>query len=909
MKRPRLGLFSFVQRRRQEREMKEEMSQHLERAAERLRARGMSAEAADRAARRAFGNLAFLQEEARDARAGRWLDRLVADSAFALRYFRRRPILASTIFGVLSLGMGINVALFVLIHSMTTMPAPGIERDPSLVRIRPHEERRDLGGVFRFLSYPEVRDHAALEDLYADVAAWASTLLTVTLDREGAAVVSARAQFVTDNYFPLLGVRPIVGSVAPLAAPPDAADPPLAAIVGYDFWWGELGGRPDVLDTTIRVNGHVFDVVGVAPPRFAGPDATGSAMDLWLPLSARPVVEGTTAFALASYDSTLFSAVARVRPGVTPDQATAAAEAVAAHAGEAATGRREGSVWSADVVPLIGMNNRRGSSEPVEAAGIALAIALLSLAVTCTNVASLFVGAAAARRREIAARLSLGASRARVIRQLLTESCLLAGSAGLAGIFVVWAAVRIVGPRLPEINATLGWPAALFTFALSLGTGVLCGLSPALHGTRVAVSEILKDSAAAVSGSRMHLQRALVVGQVAVTQPLLVGLAAVLLVVLGEVRGLAPTPLSQEILWLQFGPSAESLSRDERIARAERVRERLVGAPGIRSAIPQAGTGILRVSAHPADAVPGVTPDGAFGLEVAYTAPAYFATLGLPIVAGRDFDPSERPPAPRATILLSEELARRLWGNENPVGRRILSHAFSASPRPTDGGRFTRSIAADAPSPTELTVIGVVDRHAGVGTGFGARSELAYVPLEGVGFGLLIRTEGPAEPHISAILAMVREEAPDLAVSSATLAEMDARSRRTVVSAGGAAAGGGLIALLLSAIGLYAVVAFSVNDRTREVGIRSAIGASRWRITAMFLGQGARLGGLGLAVGLPLSLVTLRFVAAQIGAPSVSTTALAAAVAAAVTSVTLAATWIPANRAASVEPIRALRAD
>jgi ABC-type antimicrobial peptide transport system permease subunit len=156
---------------------------------------------------------------------------------------------------------------------------------------------------------------------------------------------------------------------------------------------------------------------------------------------------------------------------------------------------------------------------------------------------------------------------------------------------------------------------------------------------------------------------------------------------------------------------------------------------------------------------------------------------------------------------------------------------------------------------------------------------------------------------------MVREEAPDLAVSSMTLAEMDARSRRTVLNLGGAAAGGGLVALLLSAIGLYAVVAFSVSYRTREVGIRSAIGASRWRITAMFLGQGARLGGLGLAVGLPLSLVTWRLVAEQVGAPSVSTTALIAAVAAAVTSVTIAATWIPARRAASVDPTRALRSD
>src|SRR5262245_5104481 len=321
-----LYLRALLLRQRLDREMHEEMDAHLQRAAERLMARGLSATEAQHAARREFGNVDVLQEEARDARGARWLESAIADLRFGVRHFGRTPISTLTMILLLALGIGFNSALFTVIHSMVRMPPPGIARAESLVRIRGIDRnagsRSTLGREF---SYPEYLEYAARTNLFSSVAAWTS--VDVVLDAAGE-LHSGAATFVTPNYFQVLGVNTILGAGLPAVAPDDGAAQ-LVGVISYAVWDRHFGLAPDVLGKTIEVNDAALTSVGVAPRRFAGARVGGSQMRVWLPLNARPVVQRATASMLANYDSTVFSLGARLRPAVTPDQTIATVQAIA----------------------------------------------------------------------------------------------------------------------------------------------------------------------------------------------------------------------------------------------------------------------------------------------------------------------------------------------------------------------------------------------------------------------------------------------------------------------------------------------------------------------------------------------------------------------------------------------------
>ena len=541
---------------------------------------------------------------------------------------------------------------------------------------------------------------------------------------------------------------------------------------------------------------------------------------------------------------------------------------------------------------------------------IALIFPVLVLLITCTNVSALLAGLGVARRREIAVRLALGAGRRRVVRQLVTETVMLAMAAGALGLFVIWLLLRLFDASIPDLAIEIDWRSIAFTFSLALVAGLLFGFSPALHATRLALQEALKDSAGVVVARRLRLQSWLVVAQIAFTQPALLAMGALLLEMRSDLRQLPAQPYADRILEVRFNvnPRYGPLD-DHREQTLVRLEERLAAVPGVEGVVRQENVDSFDVEVHPADTVAGLElaePQQVRGIA----APAgYFPLMGISIVRGRDFDAAERSATrgqgagiDEGAIIIGSGLARRLWGGADPIGRRLVSV-----------GRNLRGV------PT-FTIVGVVDDAT-----TGARDQERRVPLSRAPMTSCEPTSRACTRPVTSssartvrpnsccptIRAAAADEAPALPIVAArTLAAVEASERRSVVTAISAAGGTGALALLLSAIGLYAVVAFAVGQRVREIGIRTALGAESRQVVRLFVRRGLRLCLVGLVIGLALGIGGVRVISAVEGnEPPTGTLGLAALVAVFVIGVALLASWIPARRAARIDPLEALRVE
>lgn len=900
LNRVRLWIRSVVLRRRIEREMQEEMAQHLERAAERLMARGLSAEQAAREARREFGNVTYLQEEGRLARGTGALDALVADARFALRQFARRPGTTLTMFGVLAVGLCLSTIMFSFVQGFAVRPPPGIARADDLVRIRGSQEGRASGPVARGFSEDEFLEYRKLSGPFAAVAGWSSAMAALDagseVERRG---LDAMVTFVTDDYFPVLGVRPALGSGLRPAGDPAAA---LVAVIGHAAWKQLFEADPGVIGRAVAINGVPVTVVGVAPEEFNGVDDGSDAWQLWMPLAARAaVMRGVPAS---------FWAAARLRPGVTAEAASGAVRVVAARAAAAqapsATIPEQLPVRpSAEVVPLLDKNGSPTFEGEVwgMSAGVGL-LAMLVLLVTCTNVSALLTGLAVARRQEIAVRLSLGAGRGRILRQLLTENAVLACAAGAAALglaeLAIWAVVRFLPPlpMNPEITA----PAVAFTFGVALTAGLLFGLSPALHATRLGLAGVLRDASSHIAAARGRPQRALVVAQIAFTMPLVVLLTAMLLILRTELREGGATALDDRLATLSVrthiprsGPP-EVVAEETRRLRASvlRVAERVRDTPGVEAVVtewaPLEGMGAYSVDpAGRGGAAPG--PVELWGKRVEA---GYLATMAIPVVRGRGFRPDDLaagPGARESAALIDADLARALWPGADPVGRRL------------------RAAETGAAGAGTLVIVGVVDDPGFVPPKPGEQRRI-FLPADTAGLpgAVLVRTAGRAESLAATLRSVAQREAPGMVIGVQTLAGVKEEQRREMAPMAGGLLWAGLTALLLSAIGLYAVVAFSVSQRTGEIAVRIAVGAHGRQIARRFVADGVRLSAVGLALGLPVSLLGLRsLIASDDAFSTVALPTVTAIAALGVALVAIAAAWLPARRAASVDPAVVLR--
>ena len=889
-----LWLRSILFRARLERDMQEEMSAHVRRSIERFAASGLSPAAARAAAHREFGNVAAIEDEARDARGGRGLESVLADLRYGVRCLSRTPLSALTMIAVFALGIGCNAALFLFISSIVNSPLPGMSRDPSLVRIR-GIERRPGAHIGREFSYPEYRDYAAQQALFASVAAWTSSDVVLGVSGSDVAgqetLFSGAATYVTANYFDVLGVRPIRGAGLPGDTPDQGGQPPLVAVISYAVWERCFGLAPDVAGRPITINDTTVTVVGVAPRRFSGARTGGSQMRVWLPLATRPLLQ-RVATDLASYDPAFLGLAARLPPGIEPDAALATVEAIAARSMQLTTGPTSGGRRSTDVVAMLAGNYFPPSGESPDgiARASSLLLPLLILLVTCTNVSALLAGLAIARRREIAVRLSLGAARRRIVRQLLTESVLLAIAAGTLALLVIAALLRVVESSVADVHVVIDWRVLLFTLTVAVAAGVIFGLSPALHGTRMPLSEILKDAAGGVVAPRSRLQSGLVVAQIALTQPLLLGMGALILEMREDLGKLASPIHADRVLDVRFNTNPRYGALDQaREDALQRLRDRFAALAGVTSVVAQEnGDEYFQATSHRDDQVNG---DAEQPLMIrAQAAPAgYFSLMGIPVVRGRDFDAPRRED--RSAIVVGTAVAARLWPSHDPIGRRLVSLS------PTRRGSV-------------FTVVGVVDETR-AGMHEDGDEIRVYLPDVRVTGHFLIGTSAPAQPMVPVIRGLAVAEAPEVPIVSArTLDAVAAAERRSVTRTVAAVGGAGALALLLSAIGLYAVVAFAVQQRVREIGIRTALGADGQQVVRSFLFRGLRLCVAGMTLGLTLSVIVVRLMAAAQGEePPAAILAVAALVAGVAGVVALLATWIPARRVAAIDPLIALRVD
>lgn len=887
----RAQIRTFFRRRTVDREMRAEMELHLERATERLMARGMTEPEARLAAKREFGNAGVLQDEARDIRGNRWIEQTIGDVRFAVRHFSRTPLTTITLILVLTLGIGGNGAIFSLLQSIVTRPAPGVPDDPSLVRIRGATLARARGQLRpRTLSMPEIADLTTRRESFESVAAYAyhQLVLDAGAGNEPRAV---QAQFVTPNYFSLLRLRPALGPGLPAASTADAPGAELVAVMGYSLWTS-LGADRAMIGRVVKVNDVPVRIVGVAPEHFFGAvRGPSKRAGFWLPLEARATVTGETSAALTSPDSLLFEAFARLTPQTSRDRATATVRVVAASWAQQRAGASDSVEFSGDVVPLRGETDIADSGETL---GIAAAFStggLLILLIACTNISALLIGAAVARRREIAIRLSLGASRARLVRQLITETTLIASIGGALGLTLFWWVIRIVEWQI-GISAELGpdFGTVAFTALIALGTGIVFGLSPALHATRADVAHALKDAGTGTT-TNTRLQRVFIVLQIMLTQPLLVALGLVVTVVIGETdMSRLDAPLAKNITQVEFG--GDAASRDVRRSKIAEVIPRIASLPGVVGVMPQAAAfdlGDFRVQTS--DRGRGTRAEMIVQAHIEGTPPGYFTFQNIPMLRGRDIEPADTATRELA-LIVDSDFARDFWGGADPIGRRLDITSRNAG---TD--------------PRTAIVIGVFDA--------------ARIPLRGEGRvytatgsrwrreAILIRTREPGTTSAPAIRRVLRASMPDVRVDRlATLEQIAQQERNDVLSIAAMASSGGMLALLLASIGLYGVVALAVHQRNREIGIRVALGARPRQVTGMFLASGVKLSALGVLLGLPLSVGALYAITSSVAqnAPA-STPLVGLAIAVIVMGVALLATWLPARRAAGVDPLVAMRVE
>ncbi len=886
-----------------DREMQNEMALHLEQAVERLMRRGLTEAEARDAARREFGNVALLQEEGRDARGARWIESLAADIRFAMRHCARTPLTAITLVLVLSLGIGVNSALFSILQAVTMRPAPAVPADDALVRIRGTTFSRTEGKLApRAFSMPEINDLASRRETFAAVAGYAVDQMVLD-PGNGGELRPDEVQFVTPNFFATLRVQPVMGPGLPVGNTDDTPGAELVAVISHRLW-EQLGGDSAFVGRIIRINDVPVRVAGVAPPRFEGPVIVSGTPSVWLPIAARAPIMRSTAHALASRDSTFLEAFARLAPNATIQQANAVVPVVAASWVPNKRPDGEPLTYSSDVVPLRGFTEVTGDNEPLLIVALLGTGALLVLLVACTNVSALLVGAAVARRREIAIRLSLGASRLRVIRQLVTETSLIALAGGALGLALYWAIARVISWLAADlwIGPDLGTVA--FTALIALGTGIVFGLSPALHATRLDVSGALKDSGGATSRSR--LQRTFIVAQIVLTQPLLVAIAMVVGVVLSEIGGQVENPLAARIIRVQFGTYGGVGSRDEKLARIAKLMESVAALPGVEAVVPQAAAfDIADFRVHPADRGAGPRAQETVRTQVEGTAPGYFAFQNIPMLRGREFVASDTSAGDMA-VVISGDLARGFWGPVDPVGKRL--HMTLPELTIVEGGKTSRRYEK---KPRTAVVIGIFDttgtplRGAGrVYTADGSRWQKDTY---------LVRTRGPGTAVVPDLRRLARTTIPDIPIYDnglATLEQLDRMERKEVLQVSAGATGAGLLALLLASIGLYGVVALAVRQRHREIGVRVALGARPRQVIGMFFMTGVRLSMLGVILGLPLSVVAIYFIATSFADyVPVNMPAVGVAIAVVVVGVAALASWIPARRAASVDPLQAIRVD
>ena len=865
--------------RRREPRVREEIQFHRDRLIDDYMAAGMSRTDAERRAFLEFGNIAQIEEHIRDVR-GHWLEDLVRDTRYALRALGHSRGFTAAAVLTLALGIGANAAIFSVVEAVLLRTLP--VRDPSSLVILRALTRQGTRDSFSHTDYEWLRDHAGG---FAGLAA--SAVWTLNLD-EGDHKERVTGELVSGNYFALLGVEPAAGRVI---ASEDEQQGRLVAVLSYGYWQRAFGRRDDVIGRELRLETISLTVVGVAPRTFEG-EYVGTVPDFWLPLSVQPALSRPERSQLHTRNVSWLSVIGRLGPGTNTSEARSGMQPLleSLRADLHVDGQND-YLGSIAVEPGGGglSNLRDAYARPLTVLMVLVGVVLL---IACANVANLLLARSAARRREFALRLAIGAGRARLVRQLLTESLLLAALACLIGLAIASGTVSVLvaASDIRGLDVHLNVNVLAFTITVSCAATILFGLAPALQGTRVEPWTTLKEGTPRGGhGRRFNPSSLLVVAQTALSLVLLIA-SALLLRTFLNLKAVSPG-FDEEVLQASLDISAVP-GNDIRLG--DELVGRLSAVPGVEAVSFSQfgfGQGTSRICCISLEGY-RPHPNEDKTVRIQPVSPTYFRTMGIPLMVGRPFSREDGGSAPRVAII-NETMARYYFGGIDPVGKRF---AWAAA------------------APKNIEIIAVV-KDAKYDNVRQDTPRLVYLPAAQQGTSpsyVQVRGRADARRPLAAIIsdcgAVIR--AVNRNVRIAGFEPLGAAVDRTLafdLLVSCLALGFGMLATFLTSVGLYGVLAYDVVRRTSELGIRMALGASRPTILRMIMKEALLLVGSGLALGL-VSAVSLGHLIAKLlfGVPPHDVLSFIGG-AATLAAVAAAASYVPARRATAVQPLTALR--
>ena len=845
------------------------------------------------------------------------IDTAFRDFKYSLRTLARTPGFTAIAILTLALGIGANTAIFTLLDQVLLRLLP--VKNPQelvLLTMRGHHYGSNWGG--NAISHPMFRDFAAHNEVFSDM--FCRFPFDASLSFNGQAE-HVQLELVSGTYFSTLGLNPILGRVF---TPEDDKIPDAYpyAVLNYAYWKSRFAGDPEIIGKTLTVNNYPYTIVGVLQPGFDGMEL-GRSPKLFLPIMMeKEVLVGNPEDMLKERRNRWVNAFGRLKPGVTREQAKASLqpfmhsmlemevkEKAFAHASP--YDREQFLKCTIDVLPGSQGRSytRQALSTPL---WVLMATTGLVLLIACANLANLLLVRGSARKKEIAIRLAMGATRPRIIAQLLIESLSLSAFGALAGLALAyWADKALMAAYLPsdsgglKISTTPDLRILFFTLAVTLITGVLFGLVPALQTTKPNVATTLKDEAAAVvGGGHGALRKSLVIAQVTLSLLLLIG-AGLFSKSLGNLRNLGPGFNPQNLVGFEIDPSYSGYNVARLKAFYPQLLDALSSIPGVQST----GLASLRIleddewdSSMTVEGFTPPTPDAHPEPYMNEISPNYFATMGVPIVNGRDFRPSDtgevhhRPDDPYgwnpSVVMINETFAKKYFAGRNPVGMHV-------------------GFGEDPGTPTDMEIIGVVKdiKYTNLRDEIPPQAYLPYMADRYIG-GMTIYVRTIADPALlmSSIRAKLRDLDPNIPIASMRTTEVQINnSLSTERMIASLSAVFGFLATLLAVIGLYGVMAYTVAQRTREVGIRMALGAAQGNVIWMIMREVLILIAIGVAAGVPASLALTKLVESQLFGLSPHDPATLVVATIALAFVASAAGYVPALRASRLDPMKALR--
>ncbi|HZE27237.1 MAG TPA: ABC transporter permease [Terriglobales bacterium] len=825
---------------------------------------------------------------------------LFQDVRYALRQLRKSPGFTAVAVLTLGLGIGLNSAIFTLFDALTLRPLP--ISDPDAV-VNVYQRIQDEAGSYHSFSYPEYVALRQSNAVFSGLIAYSwmpAEIVTPTRSTVDGAE-EAHGLLVTANYFPLLGGEAALGRTF-LTEEDESHGARPVMVLSHGFWEEHFSSDRSIVGKSVKLNGTLMTVVGVASAGFVG--AEPQTPDFWVPMMMQAqLTPGDER--LSDRRSFWLDVVARLKPGVSRTQAQAGMDALINRIAPDYLGTNQ--KVSIDLVAgsLLARPDVRGQVESL--AFLVMASVAMILLIACANVANLSLARSAVRQKEIGVRLSLGASRGRVVQQLLTESLLVALLSGVAGLLLArWLPGAIISLLRPQHEQPISVPLVLdipvlgYTLLLSVGTAIVFGLIPALRASRTNPNWASKGEITTLGqgGGRFRIHSVLVGTEISVCLVLLLG-AGLLARALGRAQTVDPGFDMKHVLALSMDLNLHGYDNERATEFHRHLIEQLQALPGVKAVSVASLAPLGGMSrAAPVTAADSNGPVGRSETSVGYwvVSPNYFATLSIPIVRGRSFglrDAGQGTPV----AIINEAMARQFWPGQDPVGKRLR-------PGP--------------PSVPFTEVVGVVKNTRGARL-WEADQPYVYLPLlqnntkgpaiqtEQLGMKILIRTDGNPDDISAIVPRVVRTLDPNVQGSAATLGK--SAERWVWFSQVGAMLSSslGILGLFLASLGIYGLMSYSVAQRTHELGIRIALGANRSDILKLVLGQGLRISLVGLVVGLAIALGVTRVIAAMLYGVKPTDPVTFGGVSALLTAVALLASYLPARRAAKVEPLVALR--